>query len=194
MMLNPGSILQAAFNHVLEQDEWARAELKRHVGKCACFEIDPLVLRFKIDADGLVAVGQATLASSVIIRMRLADLPLLVQNQDQMFSYVHIEGDADFANTISQVGRSVKWDMADDLSKLVGDIAAQRIVETTTGAMRSLQSTQRAVMENVAEYFLEEKPMLVRPSAVSDFSDDVIRLRDDIERLAKRFERLERNI
>jgi ubiquinone biosynthesis protein UbiJ len=33
--------------------------------------------------------------------------------------------------------------------------------------------------------------MLVRPQAVSDFASDVVRLRDDVERIAKRIEKLE---
>jgi ubiquinone biosynthesis protein UbiJ len=32
--------------------------------------------------------------------------------------------------------------------------------------------------------------MLVRPQAVSDFTNDVTRLRDDLERLAKRINKL----
>jgi ubiquinone biosynthesis protein UbiJ len=43
----------------------------------------------------------------------------------------------------------------------------------------------------VAEYFLEENPMLVRPQAVSDFADEIAKLRDDVERIAKRIEKLE---
>ena len=34
--------------------------------------------------------------------------------------------------------------------------------------------------------------MLIRPRQLQDFSADVVRLRDDLERLSKRIEKLER--
>ncbi|MEO8838456.1 MAG: sterol-binding protein, partial [Herbaspirillum sp.] len=43
-----------------------------------------------------------------------------------------------------------------------------------------------------AEYFLEENVMLVRPLAVTEFTGTVTTLRNDLERLNKRIERLER--
>ncbi len=50
----------------------------------------------------------------------------------------------------------------------------------------------RTLVENVTEYLLDEKPTLVRHLALDDFGTDVGRLRDDLARLEKRLERLER--
>ena len=117
---------------------------------------------------------------------------MILQNRERAFSYVKIDGDADFANTISKVSQNLRWDIANDLSQVVGDIAAQRIVDGAAAAVATVRTTQQKVMENVAEYFLEEQPMLVRPQAVAEFTSDVTRLRDDVERLAKRIERIGR--
>jgi len=107
-------------------------------------------------------------------------------------SYVKIEGDADFANAVSQLSQSLRWDAEEDLSKLFGDIAATRLVSGAKSALQSAQKTQRQLAENVAEYFLEEQPMLIRPYVMNEFSSDVVKLRDDLERLSKRIEKLER--
>ena len=186
------SFLPNTVNHLLEQESWARSQLLPHAGKVACLDAGIATVRLKVTADGMVASAPAEDPLAVTIRIRPADLPLILQNRERAFSYVKIDGDADFANTISKVSQNLRWDIANDLSQVVGDIAAQRIVDGAGAAAATVRSTQQKVMENLAEYFLEEKPMLMRPQAVTEFTADVTRLRDDVERLAKRIERIER--
>ena len=190
MTPSPDALIPAALNHLLAQESWARAKLLPHGGKVARFEIGPITLRLQVTADGMLAAAMASDPVAVTIHIRAADLPLIVQNRERAFSYVSIDGDADFASTISQVGQSLRWDVADDLSRLVGDIAAQRMVTGATATFETVRTTGQKFMENLAEYFLEEKPLLLRPQAVNDFTAEVTRLRDDGERLAKRIERL----
>ena len=47
-------------------------------------------------------------------------------------------------------------------------------------------------MENIAEYLLEENPTLLYRRAGEEFATEVARLRDDVERLVKRVEIIER--
>ncbi|WP_293776246.1 SCP2 sterol-binding domain-containing protein [uncultured Oxalicibacterium sp.] len=187
---SPAILPSAAINHLLAQEAWARARLAPHAGKVAVFDAGVMALRLKVAEDGLVQMTDAEDAASVTIRVQLSDLPLILQNRERAFSYVRIEGDADFANVISQVSQSLRWDAEDDLSRLLGDIAARRVVQGAHGALRGVQALHQSVTENVAEYFLEENPLLVRPRAVADFTQDVTRLRDDVARLAKRIEKL----
>lgn len=190
MTPSPDALIAAAVNHLLAQESWARVRLAPHAGKLARFEVGPVTVRLQVAADGMLAAAAADQPVAVTIHIRAADLPLIAQNRERAFSYVTIDGDADFASTISQVGQSLRWEVADDLSRLVGDIAAQRIVGGAMATLATLRSTRQKFMENVAEYFLEEKPMLLRPQAVAGYTADVTRLRDDVERLAKRIERL----
>jgi ubiquinone biosynthesis protein UbiJ len=187
---SPARLLPATLNHLLAQEEWARALLKPHAGKVAVFDAGVAAVRLKVAADGLLMLPAAEDQASVTIRVRLSDLPLILQNRERAFSYVKIEGDADFANTISQVSQSLRWEAEEDLSKFVGDIAATRIVGGAQAAVASAKSLHRSITENLAEYFLEENPMLMRPQAVAAFTDEVTRLRDDVARLAKRIEKL----
>jgi len=186
----PLSFLPAAINHLLAQEPWARDKLRAHAGKIACFEAELMAVRLKVSSDGMLESADAATAANVTIRVKLSDLPLIVQNRERAFSYVKVEGDADFANTISQLSQTLRWEAEDDLSKWIGDIAATRIVAGTKNAVESIKTAQQTLAENVAEYFLEENPMLLRPQAVADFAGDVSKLRDDVERLAKRIEKL----
>ena len=184
------SILSATINHLLAQERWARDKLALHAGKLACMDAGAFVVKLMVMQDGMVEPGALDAAPTVTIRLKLADLPLIMQDRERAFSYVKVDGDADFANTISQLSQDLRWEAEEDLSKWVGDIAAARIVEGARTAFATIKSTNQKLVENAAEYFLEENPTLVRPQAVTDFTDAVTRMRDDVERLAKRIEKL----
>lgn len=185
------SPLASAINHLLEHESWARAKLARHAGKVALFDAGISTLRLAVTADGMVQAASADAAPDVTIRVALADLPVLLQNRAHAFSHVRIEGDADFASTISQLSESLKWDAEHDLARVIGDIPAARLAAGARSVAQGMHETRRRVEENLAEYFLEEEPMLVRRRAVDDFGSEVAQLRDDTERLAKRIEKLE---
>jgi ubiquinone biosynthesis protein UbiJ len=180
----------AAINHLLNAEPWASRKLAGHAGKIAVIDAGIFAVRLKVLADGLVESVPQDTATDVKIHIKPADLPLILQNRERAFSWVRIEGDADFANTISQVSQGVRWDAEADLSRIVGDMAAARIVSTAHSVVVAAQAAGRSFAANVAEYFLEEQPMLQRPQAVTEFSANVNQVRDDVERLAKRIERL----
>lgn len=179
-----------AINHLISQEPWARDKLVAHAGKVACLDAGVMAIRVKVAPDGMLQAVRDDEPASVTISAKLTDLPLIAQNRERAFSYVTIQGDADFANTISQLTQSMKWEAEEDLSKWIGDIPATRLVAGARAALDTVKSTQQKLAENVAEYLLEENPMLVRPQAVADFAGDVAKLRDDVERLAKRIEKL----
>lgn len=184
------SFIPAALNHLLAQEPAAAARLAAHAGKVACIDTGLMRIRLKVDRGGLVQAANESDAPNVTIRVKPADLPLIAQNRERAVSYVRIEGDADFANAVSQLSRSLRWDAEADLSRIVGDIAAPRMVAGARGAAASMLSLHRKLAENVAEYLLDENPTLTRPQAVEEFAGDVARLRDDVERLAKRIDKL----
>lgn len=193
--MNPPSLSQlgiVAINHLLAQESWARTKLAAHAGKLACFNVGMIVLHLKVAADGMLEAGAETDLPTVTIRVNMADLPLILQHRERAFSYVKIEGDADFANTISQVSQSLRWDAEADLSPLLGEMAAMRVVSAAKSLGNHAKSTHQKLAENTAEYFLEENPLLMRRQAVVDFTADVTKLRDDVERMAKRIDKLKK--
>ena len=181
----------ATINHLLAGEDWARASLRRHAGKLACIDTGHLQLRLRVGADGLLEAGEPAAAPTVTIHVKLADLPLIAQNRDRAFSYVRIEGDAEFANTISTLSRGLRWEPEHDLERLFGPIAATRLAGGARNSVNSLRATGRRLAENLAEFLVEERPVLARPAQVEEFGADVVRLRDDVERAAKKVARLE---
>jgi ubiquinone biosynthesis protein UbiJ len=195
---NPGSFsaapASAAINHLLAQEPWARQELQRHAGKIACIDAGSAALRLRVTADGYLEAAPAEDAARVTIRVKLSDLPLIAQNRERAFSYVQIEGDAEFANAISNLSKTLRWEAEHDLEKVMGPIAAVRAVAGAKAAFEAVKTGHQKLAENVAEFLLDEKQVLVRPQTVEAYSAEVTRLRDDVERAAKRLAKLEQKL
>lgn len=181
----------ATINHLLADEAWARASLRRHGGKIAVIDTGHLALRLRVAADGLLEAGLPEAVPNVTIHVKLADLPLIAQNRERAFSYVRIEGDAEFANTISQLSRGLRWEPEHDLERLFGPIGARRLAGGARSAFAGVNAAGRRLAENLAEFLVEERPVLIRPGEVDALNADVVRLRDDVERTAKRIARLE---
>ena len=196
--LSPTAPAVATINHLLAQEAWARDALMRHAGKVGVISIEQmrghLALRMRVARDGMLETAGVDDAASVNIHVKLSDLPLIVQNRDRAFSYVRIEGDAEFANTISQLSKGLRWDAEHDLERVFGPIGAVRLAGGARSAVNGAATAGRRLAENVAEFLLEERRVLVRPAAVDAFADDVGRLRDDVERTAKRIAKLEQKL
>lgn len=180
-------------NHLLAKEKWASAKLQDHANKIANFDLQAISLRVKVGADGMLESAAEGAQADVTIRIKLSDLSQILQQRDKAFSYVKIDGDADLANTISYLSDNLRWEVEEDLSRVVGDLAAVKLVSGAKALTENLKRTQQSVQENLAEYFLEENPMLVRPAAIKGFGEQVTQLRDDVERFMKRLEKIERS-
>src|SRR5471030_135267 len=133
----------ATINHLLAQEPWARQALLPHAGKVAVIDTGVAVLRLRVTADGMVDTAPADAAARVTIRINPSDLPLIAQNRERAFSYVKIDGDAEFANTISQLSKSLRWEAEHDLEKVVGAVAAVRLVSGARAAFDALKPGRR---------------------------------------------------
>lgn len=196
-MRPPIFTLLAAMNHLLRQEPWACARLQTYAGKTACLQMPPFTLRLQVAEEGLLQAAPAAEVlpdgDAVTIRLPMgAAMAFLGGGQEAVMRHVRIEGDAEFANTISQLARQVRWEPAEDLSKVVGDPLAHRIVEDTRKLGNGAMQMGQALLGNLTEYLLEERPVLVKQQSQQQFNEDVANLRDDVARLEKRLARLER--
>lgn len=188
-----GSPVVATINHLLSRQPALAAKLAAHAGKIAAIDAGVLELALCVGADGLLQDAAAdTVAANVTIRVNPADLPQILADISRAFAYVNISGDAEFAKTISDVANGLHWEAEEDLAPLLGDIAAVRIAQAGREAVDQMKTGSRKLVENLAEYLLEENPTLLYRSAGEVFASDVAVLRDDVERLTKRIALLEK--
>jgi len=191
LLPNPLDALPAAINHLLAAEPWARAQLVSHVGKALDVVVMPFTIRLSVAADGTVVRAPASAVASTTVTVPYAALPrLLAAGRDGAMRDLRIDGDADFAQAVSTLVANLRWDVEEDLSKVVGDAASHRMVAAARAAHVRVRTTGDRMAAGFSEYLLEENPQLVRPRAVQGLADGVRRLRDDLERLEKRVDRL----
>lgn len=177
-----------ALNHVLARSPWATAKLTPFAGREALFVMPPLRVQFVVLASGLFAAGKGTPDVEIVLP---AETPLLaLQGTEKAMRQAHITGSVEFADTLGFVLRHLSWDFEEDLSKLVGDIAAHRIANTLRSFTAWQQQAALNLAENAAEYLRDETGVLPSPQEITTFSNDVDQLRDDVARLEKRLQRL----
>ena len=182
--------LLAAINHLLGQASWAREKLLPFAGHAALIKLPPFEAAFLIGDDGCLSAPLPDAELEVSISLPAATPLLALQGKDAVMRAARIEGSAEFAEALGFVIRNLRWDAEEDLSKIVGDIAAHRMVCGAREFAAWQQQAARNFAENLAEYFTEEQPLIARRIAITDFSADIDRLRDDVARLEKRLQRL----
>ena len=168
----------AAINHVLDQAEWARHQLRPFAGRNVRIAMLPLSLLFAIDSDGRLQTSTASADLDIVLP---SDTPLLaLQGGESVMKAAQVNGPADLADALRLVLRHLRWDIEEDLSQVVGDIAAHRIISALDAFTRWQLQAGRNLAENIGEYLVEENPTLVKPADVGVFADDVKRLYSDL--------------
>jgi ubiquinone biosynthesis protein UbiJ len=146
-------------------------------------------LAFAVTVGGLFEpVGEGDIDVTVTLP---ANTPLVaLQGIDRAMAGAHVTGNAEFATALSFVLKNLRWDAEEDISKLVGDIAAHRLVAVSSRLTLWQKQAARNVAENVAEYLCEESRLLVPSREFRDFGEDLADFARRIESLESRAQTL----
>ena len=106
------------------------------------------------------------------------------------FSAIKSSGDTAFLAEIFFLSKHLRWDAAEDLSHVTGDIAAERLVHFAEGAQQQMRESAINLSQAFAEYCTEERPLVAKSVHINQFIQQVDALRDDVERLEQRINRL----
>ena len=138
--------------------------------------------------------GERERSFDVTITVETGAAPAFLSGgQPAAMKYIRIEGDAEFATALGYLAEHLRWEPEEDLAKLIGDAGAYRAATLARDIAERARRTGRNLIGSVAEYLLDEDPQLVRRGELDVLSLDLTRTRDDVARLEKRLERLERN-
>ena len=190
MLPHPGIL---ALNHLLEAEAWARDKLRPYAAQCVEFRSPPLpALCLEILDTGLLRRAAEDAVPTLVVNIGPGALPAMLRGEDALLREIGIEGNADLAGTVQYLFRHLRWDIAEDLSKVFGDVVAERMVrEGKRFAAWNLEAAEK-LAQNFSEYLIEEQPLLARPADVRQFLADADQLRDDLARLEKRIDLLVR--
>ena len=184
----------AFVNHLLGPAAWARESLADHAGKTAVFDLFPMRVTVAVDADGTLHPAPEGATPSVTIHLTHATALQILADGEEAWRKAEIEGDTAFAAAIAKIAGNLRWDVEEDLSRVFGDIAARRVAAVGRSAAAWPKQAATGFAGIVAEFLTEEKHLLVTPLRAAEFVRDVDELRDAVERLEKRIERLQRQV
>jgi ubiquinone biosynthesis accessory factor UbiJ len=183
---------ERAVNHVLRGSPLALERLRPHAGRTVAFHVGPLALALTVQSTGEVATAVSGAARDLEVRISPFLVPRLAARDEAAFREIEMEGDAALAEEVSFLVRNLTWDVEEDLSRVVGDIAAHRMVGAARGLARWSRDASLRVAQGAAEYWTEESPLVASRVKVEGFARDVSELRDAVARLEARIGRLER--
>jgi ubiquinone biosynthesis protein UbiJ len=179
-----------AVNHVLKSAPLAMERLARHAGRTAAFHVGPVSVAFTVQTTGEVAAAVEGAKRDLEVRISPFLLPRLAAREDAAFREIEMQGDMELAQEVSFLARNLTWDAEEDLSKVVGDIAAHRIVTTARAFIGWSADAGVRMAQGAAEYWTEESPLIATRVKVDTFVNGVAELRDAVERLEKRIAKL----
>ena len=156
-------------NQLLDQERWARERLARFAGRSV--ELRPPLLpplRLTVAEGGRIEEGGVE--------------PEVIVGLDG------ISGCGEFADEVRYLAKHFRWDAEEELSRLVGDVAAQRIGDTVRAFAHWQRDAARRVGEALADYATAETGTLVRRGELEDLARQLERLGAAIERLERRLD------
>ena len=190
--------LETALNRYIALDPEGAARLRPLHGRLIAIELAGFGTRLTLipGPDGLQVFGAYEGEPDCLLRgspLALARMGLAERKEDQLFGgEVQVEGDTRLAQEFGAFLSGLDVDWEEQLSRLVGDPIAHQV----GSGLRSIEDWGRksshTLTQDFKEYLQEEGRLVPTAYEVQGFLDRVDTLRDDVERLAARIERLAR--
>ena len=180
----------AVVNHLLKSASWARERLKPHAGKTARFDLAPFSVTLAIRDGGDVADAPPAAPADASFKLTPGVALRVLASDENAWRDVQATGDTVFARDILYVAQNLRWDVEEDLSRVFGDIAAHRMVQSGNDLRRWQRDSAEHLARSAASYWTEERPLIAARSDIERFLREVDTLRDDVARAEKRLGKL----
>ena len=190
--------LEQAINRYMALDPEGAARLSALHGRVILIEAKGFGSRLYLipGINGIQVYGDYAGEPDCTLRgtpLALARMGVARHKEDELFSgEVQVEGDTELAQAFGELISGISVDWEEQLSKVVGDTAAHRIGSEVRSAGRWGRRSAETLTRDLKEYLEEEARLVSSRYEVQEFLDQVDTLRDDVERLAARIERLAR--
>jgi len=180
--------------HLLAQNTWSAPLLQPFASQSVQLNFVLAKASLVILENGSLAIAGETGTPDATITIPPSLLLRLMAQDESAKLQIRVDGDTYLATALAKVLAQVRWDYEDDLSRLVGDVPANKIGEFTRQSISTVKDTAVNLAEMLSEYWQEEKPMLAKKRHVEQFNAEVDTLRADVERLEKRLAKLAKKL
>jgi ubiquinone biosynthesis accessory factor UbiJ len=187
-MLKP--LVSRFLQHLTSQNNWSRAHLQVFSGKVVQFNIAFIKTNLQVLEDGSLSIAGETIVPEAFIHIPPSLAIRILAGDEAAKKQIKIDGDAVMAAELGKVLQLMRWDVEEDLSKIIGDIAANK---TTSAAKKVFAEAKKQAInsaEMLSEFWQEEKPVLAKKRHVTQFNAEVDTLRSDVARFEKKLEKL----
>ncbi len=185
------SAFSSLINQALETDEEAQNRLRKMGARLIRIEIRPLPDMGWSIADGQLTWVEPPEHPDLTLRGHLAAFVRYILT-DRADDGIEIEGESEFAQELRNFLTQLDIDWVELLARHAGDLPAQFLARTWSETARTAQGFADAVERNARDYLHEESELLPEAEALEQFLRKVDDLRDDVERMELRFNRLSR--
>ena len=182
----------ASINHLLKAAPWALQRLAPHAGKTIAVRVGPIPLKLSIDSTGEFRSAQSDVTADVTVDINPTIFMRVLTEGRGALTNADISGDTSLAQTLAFLAQNLRWDYEEDLSKVVGDVAAHRIGSTARGIGDWAKGSADSFMQMSTDFWTEERPTIAKSDDVAEFVASVDELRDATARLEKRIELLQK--
>lgn len=192
-----GRALELALNRALKLDPDTADKLRSLQGQHIELHLEapPLSMAITVRADGSLQVGPADAAREADLSLRAtlgAVLGQLMPSRDDAapVGKLKISGDAELARRLQKLAKGFDPDFDAAFAGVFGDVLGVQIARMLREGLQRGRGEAVRLARDLAEYLVEERRDVVSRTEQSAFFDDVDDLRDGVERMAKRVERL----
>lgn len=191
-----GRLLEAALNRALALDPETRAALAGLDGQRVQLQLEapPMALEIAMDGEALrvgpVREDEPDLAVRAGLGALLGQLPFLKASAAAPVGKVKISGDAELARRLQRLAEGFDPDTTKPFIEAFGPVLGPQLAGLLREGLRTARVQAGRLARSGAEYLTEESRDLVGREELGSFLDAVDGLRDDVERLAARIQRL----
>ncbi len=163
-------------NHVLDGAAWARERLARYAGRTLELRA-PLLpsLTVTITAQGRLEAGGTEPPSAFV----------------DLGPRIRTSGEPQLAAELEALSRTLRWDVEEDLSRVLGDVVAHRVAEAGRAFRRWQGDAAARLGEALGAYASDEARLVVRRPDLEAFAASLAQLERALEELEQRVGRLD---
>jgi len=182
----------SALNHVLRQQEWARDRLRAHPGRTVrmivASPLGPVSTDARIADDGTLAAATVD-APTVTLTLTPSIDALFGALRDGprgLTGALKVDGDVMLAAAVGEIAQHLRWDVEEDLSRVVGDRVAHRLGAAARGGARRVDDLRGRVETSLRQFLVEEDRQLVGREEMASLTDAIRSLESVVARLEAR--------
>lgn len=194
-LFQPKLLFVRFLNSLLSQEPWALERARQQKDKTVRFQLPITSMSLSFQADGTVALADASAPANVTVTLSSEQVPQLLNeltkgggfaegfNVQPLMSALHIEGEAALANLVSDLARDLRWDRQTYLANLIGPILTSHLLRTEQVVLAKGREGASTALKAGADILAHEQSVLIAKVHFNDLNRELTRLDERLTKL-----------